>query len=187
MTDADEQSGGDDTLQRRFAELQSKYQRALEEIETLQRDSEAMHSIGIYQYMHPLQNAVAYQDALAEIRSEIKKHVLAGSAIESSTRFAFDNSLAKGRKMTADLAKIMLRREAYSDAAATDLAVVRQWPDTPWAPDAALDLARAMVGMKESREACGVLTEIDSHYPKASAQVHTGADQVRSEAGCAAG
>jgi hypothetical protein len=85
MTDADEQSGGDDTLQRRFAELQSKYQRALEEIETLQRDSEAMHSIGIYQYMHPLQNAVAYQDALAEIRSEIKKHVLAGSAIESST------------------------------------------------------------------------------------------------------
>jgi tol-pal system protein YbgF len=85
------------------------------------------------------------------------------------------------------LAKIMLRREAYSDAAATDLAVVRQWPDTPWAPDAALDLARAMVGMKESREACGVLTEIDSHYPKASAQVHTGADQVRSEAGCAAG
>jgi Domain of unknown function (DUF4041)/T5orf172 domain len=109
MTDPDEQSGSSDTLQRRFAELQSKYQGALEEIETLQRDSEAMHSIGIYQYMHPLQNAVAYQDALAEIRSEIKKHSLAGSAIESSTRFAFDNSLAKGRKMTADLAKIMLR------------------------------------------------------------------------------
>jgi tol-pal system protein YbgF len=85
------------------------------------------------------------------------------------------------------LGKIQLRREAYSDAAATDLAVVRQWPDTPWAPDAALDLARAMVGMKEAREACGVLTEIDSHYPKASAQVHTGADQVRSQAGCAAG
>jgi len=85
------------------------------------------------------------------------------------------------------LAKIQLKREAYSDAAATDLAVVRQWPATPWAPDAALDLARAMVGMKEAREACGVLTEIDSHYPKASAQVHTGADQVRSEAGCAAG
>jgi tol-pal system protein YbgF len=84
------------------------------------------------------------------------------------------------------LAKIMLKRQAYSDAAATDLAVVRQWPDTPWAPDAALDLARAMVGMKEAREACGVLTEIDSHYPKANAQVHAGADAVRSEAGCTA-
>jgi len=85
------------------------------------------------------------------------------------------------------LAKILLRRQAYSDAAATDLAVVRQWPETAWAPDAALDLARAMFGMKEAREACGVLTEIDSHYPKASAQVHAGADEVRSEAGCAAG
>jgi TolA-binding protein len=84
------------------------------------------------------------------------------------------------------LAKIMLKREAYSDAAATDLVVVRSWPDTGWAPDAALDLARAMVGMKEAREACGVLAEIDSHYPKASAQVHTGADDVRSQAGCAA-
>ena len=84
------------------------------------------------------------------------------------------------------LAKIMLKREAYSDAAATDLVVVRNWPETAWAPDAALDLARAMVGMKEAREACGVLAEIDSHYPKASAQVHTGADDVRSQAGCAA-
>jgi TolA-binding protein len=85
------------------------------------------------------------------------------------------------------LAKILLRRQAFSDAAATDLAVVRQWPETSWAPDAALDLARAMVGMKEAREACGVLTEIDSHYPKANAEVHAGADAVRSEAGCAAG
>jgi len=82
------------------------------------------------------------------------------------------------------LAKIQLKREAYSDAAATDLAVVRQWPATPWAPDAALDLARAMVGMKEAREACGVLTEIDSHYPRANADVRTGAAQLRSQAGC---
>jgi Domain of unknown function (DUF4041)/T5orf172 domain len=109
MTDADGWSGSDDTIQSRFEELQTRYQSALDEIESLKRDTEAMHSIGIYQYMHPLQNAIAYQDALAEIRSEIKKHVLAGSAIESSTRFAFDNSLAKGRKMTTDLAKIMLR------------------------------------------------------------------------------
>jgi hypothetical protein len=80
----------------------------LDTIELLQRDSEALHSIGIYQYMHPLQNAVAYQTALAEIRGEIKKYGLGGSAIEASTRFSFDNSLAKGRKMTADLAGVKL-------------------------------------------------------------------------------
>jgi TolA-binding protein len=85
------------------------------------------------------------------------------------------------------LAKIMLQRQAYADAAATDLVVVRGWPVTSWAPEAALDLARAMVGMKETREACGMLAQIDSHYPKAAAAVRTGEDEVRSQAGCAAG
>ena len=85
------------------------------------------------------------------------------------------------------LAKIMLRRQAYADAAAMDLAVVRQWPATSWAPDAALDLARAMLGMKEAREACGVITEIGAHYPKAGPDVRTGAAEIQSEAGCGAG
>jgi TolA-binding protein len=85
------------------------------------------------------------------------------------------------------LAKLQLKRGDYADAAATDLAVVRQWPTASWAPDAALDLARAMVGMKEAREACGVLSEIDTHYPKASAAVRTGQSALRSQAGCAAG
>jgi tol-pal system protein YbgF len=85
------------------------------------------------------------------------------------------------------LAKILLGRQAYADAAAMDLNVVRQWPQTSWAPDAALDLSRAMVGMNEAREACGVLAEIDSHYPKASAAVRTGMLDVRSQAGCSAG
>ena len=56
-----------------------------------------------------------------------------------------------------------------------------------WAPDAALDLSRAMLGMKESREACGVLAEIDSHYPKAGPGVKAVEADVRSEARCAAG
>jgi TolA-binding protein len=85
------------------------------------------------------------------------------------------------------LAKILIGREAFADAASMDLAVVRQWPDTLWAPDAALDLARAMLGMKEAHEACGVLAEIDSHYPKAGPGVKAVEADVRSEARCAAG
>jgi tol-pal system protein YbgF len=85
------------------------------------------------------------------------------------------------------LGKIMLQRQAFADAAANDLGVVRQWPATSWAPDAALDLARAMVGMKETREACGVLSEIDTHYPKANAAVRAGVIDVKGRAGCAAG
>jgi TolA-binding protein len=93
----------------------------------------------------------------------------------------------RGMEARYFLGKLQLKRGAFADAAATDLAVVRQWPSASWAPDAALDLARAMVGMKEGREACGVLSEIDTHYPKAGAAVRTGAADVRSQAGCAAG
>ncbi len=85
------------------------------------------------------------------------------------------------------LAKILISRQAFADAAAMDLNVVRQWPDTAWAPDAALDLSRAMIGMKEPREACGVIAEIDSHYPKAGASVRSGEADVRGQAGCGAG
>jgi TolA-binding protein len=93
----------------------------------------------------------------------------------------------RGMQARYYLAKVQLKRGDFSDAAATDLAVVRGWPTASWAPDAALDLARAMVGMKEAREACGVLSEIDTHYPKAGAAVRTGAEEIRSQAGCAAG
>ncbi len=111
------------------------------------------------------------------------------AAAETGFRSLADKYGATPRGMEAKyfLGKIMLKREAYADAAAMDLGVVRQWPATSWAPDAALDLARAMVGMKETREACGVLSQIDSHYPKASATVRTGVLDVKGQAGCAAG
>ncbi|HVM99569.1 MAG TPA: tol-pal system protein YbgF [Caulobacteraceae bacterium] len=92
----------------------------------------------------------------------------------------------RGMEAKYYLGKIMLKREAYADAAAMDLGVVRQWPATSWAPDAALDLARAMVGMNQTREACGVLAQIDTHYPKAAASVKTGALDVKAQAGCGA-
>jgi hypothetical protein len=90
-------------------DLRGHYEGALAEIEMLKRDVEALHDIGIYNYRHPLENAVAYQEALESIKAEIKAFIAEGRAIEASTRFTFDNSLAKGRKMTADLAKLMLR------------------------------------------------------------------------------
>lgn len=89
--------------------LREQYDDAVTEIELLKRDVEAMHDVGIYNYRHPLDNAVAYQDALNSIKTQIKAFVAEGHAIEASTRFTFDNSLAKGRKMTAELAKLMLR------------------------------------------------------------------------------
>lgn len=89
--------------------LRELYEDARIRIDMLERDVESLHDVGIYTYRHPLETAVAYQDALASIKAEIKSFISDGRAIEASTRFTFDNSLAKGRKMSADLAKLMLR------------------------------------------------------------------------------
>jgi hypothetical protein len=72
-------------------------------------DERVLQDVGIYRYHHPLENASAYRDRLEELGARIADLVRAGDAIEMSSTFSFDNSLAKGRKMTNDLAKLMLR------------------------------------------------------------------------------
>jgi uncharacterized small protein (DUF1192 family) len=72
-------------------------------------DERVLQDVGIYRYHHPLENAVAYRERLGVISAQIADMVKAGSAIEKSNTFTFDGSLAKGRTMTNDLAKLMLR------------------------------------------------------------------------------
>lgn len=72
-------------------------------------DERILQNVGIYRYHHPLENAPAYRERLDAISTRIAEMVKAGSAIEKSNMFTFDGSLAKGRAMTSDLAKLMLR------------------------------------------------------------------------------
>ncbi|GAB3313762.1 hypothetical protein GCM10027451_27890 [Geodermatophilus aquaeductus] len=72
-------------------------------------DARLLQQVGIYHYHHPLEHAEAYRQRLAELREQIKETVKAGRAIEASDKFSYNNSLALGRKMTADLSKLMLR------------------------------------------------------------------------------
>jgi hypothetical protein len=72
-------------------------------------DAAVLQEVGIYRYHHPLENAADYRDRLAELDAEIADAVKSGRAIEKSNLFTYDNSLAKGRKMSDDLAKLMLR------------------------------------------------------------------------------
>jgi hypothetical protein len=72
-------------------------------------DERVLQEVGIYRYHHPLENADAYKDRLRDLQERIKEAVKAGDAIEASDMFTFNNSLAKGRKMTGDLGKLMLR------------------------------------------------------------------------------
>lgn len=72
-------------------------------------DERILQEIGIYRYHHPLENASEYRDRLDELGSRIANLIKTSGAIEMSNTFTFDNSLAKGQRMTKDLAKLMLR------------------------------------------------------------------------------
>ena len=72
-------------------------------------DERVLQEVGIYNYHHPLENADQYRSSLGAINQRIKEMVKAGDAILASDMFTYNNSLAKGRKMTADFSKLMLR------------------------------------------------------------------------------
>jgi hypothetical protein len=72
-------------------------------------DERVLQEVGIYRYHHPLENAAAYKDRLRDLQDRVKDMVHRSEAILASDLFTFNNSLAKGRKMTADLSKLMLR------------------------------------------------------------------------------
>ena len=72
-------------------------------------DSFILQEVGIYRYHHPLENAAAFRIKLDEIEIRITELIKLDRAIVKSNLFTYDNSLAKGRKMSGDLAKLMLR------------------------------------------------------------------------------
>lgn len=111
-------------LEAEVAELRSRLQAAAagDDVVVLS-DEQVLQEVGIYCYHHPLENAAAFRDRLDELGARIAEIVRAGRAIEKSNLFTFDNSLAKGRKMTNDLAKLMLR--AYNAEADNAIRALR--------------------------------------------------------------
>lgn len=71
-------------------------------------DKLTLQEAGIYEYHHPLENADSYKDALEQIRQEIRQSIRAGTALTSNSRFAFDNSIAKGAKFVQEISALAL-------------------------------------------------------------------------------
>lgn len=115
--DPDEPSTGDEQLRhenrRLRAELQSLRKQELPELSDSEwvelNDQRVLQSVGIYRYHHPLEHAAAYKEKLEEVTSQLKECIRRNAAIETSSLFTFENSLARGRKMSSDLSKLMLR------------------------------------------------------------------------------
>lgn len=112
-------------LQAENAALRARLDAVGEDVDELVvlNDERVLQSVGIYRYHHPLENAVAYRASLDELGAKIAELVKAKLAIEKSNMFTYDNSLAKGRQMTDDLAKLMLR--AYNAEADNSIRSLR--------------------------------------------------------------
>lgn len=103
----------DDALKRRITELEGEVARFKAYAaggETIELDDErVLQEVGIYRYHHPLENAAEYKEQLSDLSQRIKEMVRAGDAVLASDMFTFNNSLAKGRRMTSEFSKLMLR------------------------------------------------------------------------------
>lgn len=91
---------------------------------------------------------------------------------------------AGGPEAQAYLARTLLARKAWSDAAAADIEAIRGWPKTRWAPDALLDLVHALIGMGKSNDACQALAELPKRYPKVPPTTQKTAISLRARAQC---
>lgn len=72
-------------------------------------DERVLQEVGIYRYHHPLENSEEFRNRLRDLQNRVNESVKQGDAIIASDMFTFNNSLAKGRRMTTDLSKLMLR------------------------------------------------------------------------------
>jgi hypothetical protein len=69
-----------------------------------------LQEVGVYEYNHPLTDAVGYQSQLKDLRDEIKVMTRAdGGAVQGTTNWTVNSSVAQGRKMVRDFSKLMLR------------------------------------------------------------------------------
>ncbi|HEX5378948.1 MAG TPA: tol-pal system protein YbgF [Phenylobacterium sp.] len=84
------------------------------------------------------------------------------------------------------LGKTQMARTAYAEAAGSFIGAIRGWPQTGWAPDAVVELSRALIQLKKPSDACQTLGELSRRYPKASAAVQSRAAAARTQAKCAA-
>ena len=84
------------------------------------------------------------------------------------------------------LGKTLSVRGAHANAAQAYIAAIRGWPQTTWAPDAVVELARSLVALKKPSDACQTLNEFNRRYPKAPAPIQSRAAATRTQAKCAA-
>lgn len=100
-----ERAAAEEALARTKEELAQTRQKIVET-----EDSALLQESGIYNYYHPLTDAVAYQAELGRIQDQIKEmNRKEGGAVLASTSWTVNGSASQGRAMVRDFSKLMLR------------------------------------------------------------------------------
>jgi hypothetical protein len=105
------------------------------------RELALLQEVGVYEYAHPLDDAVAYKDAIADVKQRIKA-AARGDAVTCQVDWAVNGSVKEGQKLGRDMAKLMLR--AYN--AEADNAVRAVKPHTREAIKKRLTTTRDTIG-----------------------------------------
>ncbi|MFD1045641.1 DUF4041 domain-containing protein [Kibdelosporangium lantanae] len=130
-----------------YSALAATHRQLNNEIESLRsqlvetRDLVLLQEVGIYEFTHPLDDALAYKDALAALRQEIK-NAAKGDAVTCQVDWAVNGSVKEGQKLGRDMAKLMLR--AYNAEADNAVRVVK--PHTREAVKKRLATTRDTIG-----------------------------------------
>ncbi|WNV87262.1 DUF4041 domain-containing protein [Umezawaea sp. Da 62-37] len=105
------------------------------------RELALLQEVGVYEYAHPLDDALAYKDSLAALKQRIKE-AAKGDAVTCQVDWAVNGSVKEGQRLGRDMAKLMLR--SYN--AEADNAVRAVKPHTREAVKKRLTTTRDTVG-----------------------------------------
>ncbi|MFC5181344.1 DUF4041 domain-containing protein [Actinomadura harenae] len=72
-------------------------------------DVALLQEAGLYEYRHPLADAVAYKAELARLKDSVKAMVRADRAVDGDTSWTVNGSATEGRKMVREQSRLMLR------------------------------------------------------------------------------
>lgn len=175
---ADQKARGD-TLEARLAGVE----KALADLQASAAQVAAAPAVGAVPPppAPPADPAVAFKQA--------KDLLLAGDYANAEQAFSVFVTNYPESTRTAEarywLGETQFVREAYTDAAGNYIGAIRGWPQTTWGPDATLKLARSMVALRKTTEACRTLDELSKRYPKAPSQIVSRAASTRVAAKCA--
>lgn len=129
---------------------------------------------------------VSAPDTLASAQAALAQGDMSGAEAGFRNVLALDPDGPSAPEARYGLARTLIARQDWPEAATADIGAIRGWPQTRWAPLAVIDLSRALIAMSKPDDACSALAQIPRHYPKATPAVLKDAQRLKLQAKCGA-